>query len=133
MADPTDYTPLPDDVRERYEQVIPDDQSGYLSQLIDEAVIVLGAQVGDLGTYPPATVKMLLIRAVMRVLRNPEGFTAESEGTYNYNLSQRVASGSIWFPNDEVAMLVPTSLGVGSIRTRVPWHRRPWGSTRDLW
>lgn len=118
-----DYTPVPDDVRARYERDIPDDRSPYLLALIGEAVQVLASKVGDLDQFPPATVKMLIIRAVMRVLRNPEGFTSESEGTYNYNLSQRVASGSIWFPDDEIGMLVPVGVGVGSIRMHVPHWR----------
>jgi hypothetical protein len=64
--------------------------------------------------------KRVIANAVLRVLRNPEGYTSESEGGYSYGLRATVSSGDLWFTDDEIAMLSgagqtlgPTSFGLG--------------------
>lgn len=64
--------------------------------------------------------KRVIANAVLRVLRNPEGYTSESEGGYSYGLRATVSSGDLWFTDDEIAMLsgagdtlAPGSFGIG--------------------
>ncbi len=64
--------------------------------------------------------KRVIANAVLRVLRNPEGYTSESEGGYSYGLRSTVSSGDLWFTDDEVAILSgadqtvgPGTIGIG--------------------
>ncbi len=71
--------------------------------------------------------KRIIANAVLRVLRNPEGYTSESEGGYSYGLRATVSSGDLWFTDDEVAMLsgAGQTLAPGSIA--IGLDRRRWG------
>lgn len=43
--------------------------------------------------------------AVLRVMRNPGGLASENEGGYGYSTRLAVASGNLWFTNDDVETL----------------------------
>lgn len=49
--------------------------------------------------------KRVIADAVLRVVRNPEGYQNESDGGYSYGLRAQVASGNLWFTEDDVATL----------------------------
>lgn len=73
----------------------------------------------------------VIVRAVARVLRNPAataGFQSESEGGYSYSLQSREASGNIWFPADDLAMLKHSGsdFGVGTARITEARRGLPW-------
>jgi hypothetical protein len=55
--------------------------------------------------------------AVLRVLRNPEGYANESDGGYAYGLRPDVASGNLWFTGDDIETLrgVVQTVGPGTI------------------
>ena len=44
---------------------------------------------------------MVESNAVLRVLRNPEGYRQETEGNYGYSLSAAVASGHLFIMDSE--------------------------------
>ena len=71
------------------------------------------------GQLRPNSYKRIIANAVLRVVRNPEGYTSESEGGYSYGLRSTVSSGDLWFTDDEIATLsgikpvtVPGTIGV---------------------
>jgi len=71
-----------------------------------------------------ALARDVLENAVVRVLRNPEGYKSESEDGYSYTLSALDASGNIWFPANDLDELCPPKRSrVGSINTALPKHR----------
>lgn len=43
-----------------------------------------------------------IAEAVLRILRNPDGFRMEQQGNYQYQLSSAVASGYLWFTQDNI-------------------------------
>ena len=48
---------------------------------------------------------MVEAEAVLRLIRNPEGYTSEVDGNYSYQISQRVASGKLEILDSEWALL----------------------------
>jgi hypothetical protein len=58
--------------------------------------------------------------AVLRIVRNPEGYSSESEAGYSYGLRPVVASGNLWLTQDDLDMLTggtstrgPGVIGIG--------------------
>ncbi|WP_243063190.1 Gp19/Gp15/Gp42 family protein [Humibacter sp. RRB41] len=49
--------------------------------------------------------KRVIADAVLRVIRNPQGFSNENDGGYGYGLRAQVASGNLWFTDDDVETL----------------------------
>ena len=63
------------------------------------------------GVLTPNRYKRIIADAVFRVIRNPEGFRTENNGTYGYGRDTNVASGSLFFTPDDIALLTGTSPG----------------------
>lgn len=64
--------------------------------------------------------KRTIADAVLRVVRNPEGYSNESDGGYAYGLRAQVASGNLWFTDEDIATLAgvqvssaPGTIGIG--------------------
>jgi hypothetical protein len=104
---------------------------------IDEAVRLLIRKIPNLVAriashdaststgLDPLFVKDKVMGAVLRVLRDPEGISEESEGNYSYKRNPVVASANIWYTKDELA-----DLGVTS---KADKPRTVWASTRYGW
>lgn len=52
------------------------------------------------------TVKRVVAAIVLRILRNPDGIYRESLGNYEYQMSQKVASGYLMYLPEEIETLV---------------------------
>lgn len=72
------------------------------------------------GVLRPGRYKRVICDAVFRVIRNPDGYTSENNGSYGYGRNQQVASGSLFFTAADVAILagevssgIPGTIGVG--------------------
>jgi hypothetical protein len=61
------------------------------------------------GTLSPDSYKRIIANAVLRVLRNPEGYSSENEGGYGNSRRATVASGDLWFTGDEIEQLTGIS------------------------
>lgn len=57
------------------------------------------------GTLNQAVVVMVEADAVLRLIRNPDGYKAETDGNYSYEIDQNVASGRLKILDEEWAML----------------------------
>lgn len=64
--------------------------------------------------------KRTISDAVLRVMRNPGGLASENEGGYGYSTRANVASGNLWFTDDDIANLIgaqgsalPGTVGIG--------------------
>lgn len=72
--------------------------------------------------------KRTIADAVLRVMRNPGGLASENEGGYGYATRASVASGNLWFTDDDIQTLTgvrPKSPGaVGTISVGL---HRGWG------
>ncbi|MER7174202.1 Gp19/Gp15/Gp42 family protein [Streptomyces mesophilus] len=105
-----------------------------IQALITQAETYLYARVPDLdrriasGQVTQATVDFIEASMVARVARNPDGYRAETEGDYSYQLDSRAAAGFLILLPDELIML---GIGRGAFTiapTNPPRrHRHPPG------
>ena len=103
-----------DDVADRYEGVLADQfRTEYIQTKIDDTIDKAASRWGsriqarlDEGTLTVNGFKSVIAEAVLRVLRNPDGYTNETEGNYSYGLNKQVASGYLMFTRDNISDLV---------------------------
>lgn len=78
---------------------------GRLDEVVDKIESRWGAQVAARlanGKLKKRLYEAIVCRVATRVFRNPEGYRREQEGTYSYDLSAAVASGTLWFTDEDV-------------------------------
>lgn len=81
---------------------------GKLGEVVDKITNRWGSLVRsrlDSGRLTDRLYRATVIRVASRVWSNPDGFKSETEGGYNYELSAAVASGTIWFTDEDVTDL----------------------------
>lgn len=108
----------------------------WYQEKIDEAVRLLIRKVPNIVTrmaaYNPTTgagidplfVRDKVLGAVIRVLRNPEGFMSENEGEYGYRMNPTEASANVWYTKDELADL---GAGAASVKPRTVFATNRFG------
>lgn len=76
------------------------------------------------GVLSEELYKGTVAEAVLRILRNPEGFRMEQQGNYQYQLNSAVASGYLWFTADNMIDLIGQDFApIGT--TSIGVHGRP--------
>lgn len=81
---------------------------GRLNEVVDKIETRWGTTVQkrlSSGKLKQRTYEAVVVRVAARVFRNPEGFESEKEGQYDYKLRATVASGTLWFTDDDVTDL----------------------------
>lgn len=81
----------------------------YLAEKIAMAVDTANSEWGSLiqarldsGALTPRLYKGIIAEAVLRIVRNPDGYQKETEGNYGYSRDARVAGGYLMFTADNV-------------------------------
>jgi hypothetical protein len=120
------------DVEAVYEAEVPDRAQA----LLDRAEVLLKSLVPTIAaritadTLDPDLVRMTLVDAVIRVLRNPRGYSWEREGDYSYGLPLNVGkdggTGGITFHPAELERLRPQTVSVGTITLGDPYKFPPF-------
>lgn len=64
------------------------------------------------GTFVAADVVQIEADAVLRLVRNPEGYLSETDGDYTYMLAQQLASGKLEILDEEWETLGLVSSGM---------------------
>lgn len=102
-----------EDVSARAEFPLTEWDANYIQNLIQEGIDRISSRWGQVvasrlatGALTEHMFKGVVARAVLRVLRNPEGFTTETEGNYSYGKRAMVASGYLWFSEDDITDLI---------------------------
>lgn len=75
-----------------------------VERMIRRAIPDLDAQIAA-GTIDVNDVIQVEADAVLRVVRNPDGYISETDGDYTYRLSDNAASGLLGLTDDEWGML----------------------------
>lgn len=89
------------DVENRWVRDLSEEENTLVNTRLEDAERLIRRKITDLdaqitaGTILEDDVKMVEADAVLRLLRNPEGFTQETDGSYTYMLSQQLASGKL--------------------------------------
>lgn len=123
------------DVQERYSggDLTLEFDAKYLENQVADAVDYADTEWSALiesrlttGALTERRYKRIIADAVLRVIRNPDGFTTEGDGTYSYGKRADVASGSLFFSPRDIAHLtgimgtsMPGTVGIGLDRG---WH-----------
>jgi hypothetical protein len=98
-----------EDVRARFEGVIPESRNDWLAAKIGDAESLLTSLVPSMATTTDETrlarAKAMVADAVLRVYRNPSGVTQESASVYSVSRSKGADSGVLFFPADELDAL----------------------------
>lgn len=124
MAVAFDY----DDLAKRYPGDLEAFEREYVEQQIEDVAGFAEAEVPGIqeriagGSLTAVVYKRVIADAVNRVLLNPFGRTNENEGGVGYGRDTAVASGRIWFPEADKALLrgrPATRLVQGTVRLGV--------------
>lgn len=92
----------------------------FVPGLLERAERILSARIRDLGQRVRveefrATVVDVEAEAVARVVRNPEGITSESEGSYSFSRNAKSASGVLSILDEEWTRLGQPCGAVASV------------------
>jgi len=126
------------DVVRRYDKPIPTSRHGWISSLIDDAEDQLTLKVADLparvtaGEVPATRVQRIVAAAVLEVVRNPDGFTQQSQtvGPYSTSVTRPAATAPAGtrfrFADEDLdALRPPPRPGARSVRLALPAWRVP--------
>ncbi|WP_413600846.1 Gp19/Gp15/Gp42 family protein [Curtobacterium sp. Curtsp57] len=119
-----------DDVANRYEGDLGRFEKPFVETQIADAVDYADARWGPFitqrllsGVLTSGLYKRIIADAVLRVLRNPQGLASEGDGGYTYSTRATVASGNLWFTNDDVEILsglFSQQTMAGTVAVRIP-------------
>lgn len=99
------------DVEARLGRTLDSSESQIVTTRLSDIELMIRHRIPDLdtkvslGTIDPQIVVMVECDAILRLVRNPEGYTAETDGNYSYQISVEVASGKLDILSGEWALL----------------------------
>lgn len=101
----------PNDIAERLGRDLDESEARIVDARLEDAEELILARIPDLpqkiadGKVRQRLVVMVESEAVMRLIKNPEGYTQETDGNYSYSVSSRVASGRLSIEPEEWSLL----------------------------
>lgn len=126
----------PEDVALRADEEILEESYPRIERLLEDAELIIRSRILDLdsristGSLNVETVIMVETNAVLRVLKNPKGFTQETDGNYSYAINASVASGLLDISDLEWGWLGASGgIFLINMKTEIPWRRDesdPW-------
>lgn len=111
------------------EQQIVETRLNDVELLIRNRVPDLDTRVAN-GSIDLEVLIMVEANSVLRLIKNIDGYRAETDGNYSYQIDDRVASGRLDILSDEWALLGVTA-GVFTIRTNLAPYS--WNYPPDPW
>lgn len=126
------------DVADRYEGDLGKFRASYVETLIADAQAVIEAQlpevVGRLSTgfLSPQMYVKTVAAMVLRVIRNPDGFTYQSAGDSSVSVSVTTSPGEIALtPNDRASLVADSSVrAIGTVGQGID---RGWSGGASPW
>lgn len=130
----------PTDVSHRLGRPLSEDETAQVSTLLNDAEILIQAKIPDLDDKIAAdeissqTVIMVESNAVVRLVRNPNGYTSETDGTYSYGINWKLATGSLTITDHEWSLLgVSSGVFTISVAPGLPLLSGPEGVHPFYW
>lgn len=99
------------DVEARLGRTLESSESQIVTTRLNDVELMIRHRIPDLdtkvstGVIDPALIVMVECDAILRLVRNPDGYTAETDGNYSYQISKEVASGRLDILSGEWALL----------------------------
>jgi len=79
------------------------------TELIEEALVILTAEVSGLDSKPENLVRLVVVKMVRRVLKNPDGFRIKNESIDDYSeggtIDSALSSGELYVSDRELKWL----------------------------
>jgi hypothetical protein len=103
-----------DDLALTYEETLEPELTEWYEQKIDEAARLLIAKVPSIpnrlanGTIDSDLVKDIVLKAVMRVVRNSKGLTSVGEDGVQLVFNPNVSSGDLYYSKADLLLVVGT-------------------------
>lgn len=114
------------DVQNRYHETLDETLELLVTTRLADAELLIRHRIADLDdqidaeTIDQAIVVMIEAEMVLRLVRNPDGFSQESDGNYSYAIYQQVASGRLEILASEWELL-GISEAVGVLQPSLGW------------
>jgi len=105
------------DVQSRLGRPLTDDETGQVPTLLSDVEQEITARIPDLadqiaaGTLDESAVVRVEASAVVRLLRNPNGYTSETDGDYSYQVNYKLNPGDLTITDKEWSLL---GIGAGA-------------------
>lgn len=99
------------DVQSRLGRPLTAEENEQVEALLGDVELLILAKIPDLETkiadeeLAEAVVIMVEANSVARLMRNPDGYTSETDGDYTYQINWRLASGSLEITDKEWSLL----------------------------
>lgn len=99
------------DVQDRWVSELSDDETRLVNARLEDVERMIRKRIPDLdakvsdGDIDVDDVKQVEADAVLRLLRNPEGYLQENDGQYSYMLARDLASGKVEILPEEWELL----------------------------
>jgi len=117
------------DVQDRLGRVLDTAETAQVTALLSDVEILIKARIPDLddkvtdGDVLADVVIMVEANAVVRLMRNPDGFISETDGNYSYQKSGKLASGALELLDFEWSLLgVSSSMFLITMKVKTPWE-----------
>lgn len=121
----------PEDVEVRFMRPLDEDEKRVVAARLEDAELLLRSRIPDLdekvtaGVLDQALVVMVEAEMVLRLIRNPDGLVQETDGSYSYSTSQKVASGLLEvLPREWTLLGVRSGVYVIDPTPKMPWEAR---------
>ena len=121
----------PDDVQLRFNRELDSDERESVEVRLDDVEEMIRLRIPDLDAkIEDGSIRLRLVvavecEAVLRLIRNPDGYTEETDGNYSYSISDKVASGKLTIEPDEWKLLgVKSGAALMGIRIMGPYGVR---------
>lgn len=101
----------PEDVAARLGRELDTDEETLVEARLGDVELILKSRIPDLddkateSAFYEAVVVLVESEAVLRLIRNPDGYTQETDGNYSYTISRAVASGKLEILPEEWSLL----------------------------
>lgn len=117
-----------EDVEARLGRDLDESESQIVTVRLNDVELLIRSRLPDLdakiadGALDEDVVKMVQADAILRLIKNPDGFRSETDGNYSYQIDERVASGRL-----DIMAREWTLLGVTSGAYTVRPYLKPYG------
>lgn len=120
-----------EDVEVRFMRPLDEDEKRVVAARLEDAELLLRSRIPDLdekvtaGALDQALVVMVEAEMVLRLIRNPDGLVQETDGSYSYSTSQKVASGLLEvLPREWTLLGVRSGVYIIDPTPKMPWEAR---------